>query len=87
MNMGNAAAWVTIIAASAAAVVSILNAWNGSTGRQEARDAATSASGKLDTIHELTNSNMAALKLQLATALGRIDALENKLLANGKSIT
>ncbi len=39
------------------------------------------ADRKLDVIHDLTNSNMSALKAQLATALARIDSLETALIA------
>ncbi len=80
-----ATAWVTVIAATAAALVSVVNALAAGWGRQEARRVAATASTKLDEIHELTNSNMTALKGQLATALARIEALESKLLQHGRS--
>jgi hypothetical protein len=47
---------------------------------------ADDAAVKLDQIHELTNSNMSALKQQLSAALARIDALEGRLIADGKLV-
>jgi uncharacterized protein HemY len=44
---------------------------------------ADDAAAKLDQIHDLTNSNMTALKNQLAAALDRIEALEH-LLQSGR---
>jgi hypothetical protein len=81
--MNNAAALITVIAATAAALVTVINAVAAGWGRTEAREAATSASAKLDQIHELTNSNMTALKAQLAAALDRINALEERLISHG----
>lgn len=77
--MSSATAYVVIISAVAAALVSIVNAVSAGWGRQEARYSAAQATVKLDQIHELTNSNMTALKAQLQAALDRINALEFKL--------
>lgn len=71
---------VTVIGAVAAAAVSIINGINSSRGRSEAREktavVAAQTNGKLDQIHELTNSTMTALKEELAVAHARISVLE-----------
>lgn len=71
--------WVLIIGAIAGGVVLVINAWGTYFGRKEAREAALTASGKLDVIHRLTNSSMTALKTELETALARIEKLEGLL--------
>jgi hypothetical protein len=78
--------WVLIITAVFVGIVSVVNAWGTHFGRkeakaavQEARDSRHEASGKLDVIHDLTNSSMTALKGELAAALMRIDKLEGML--------
>lgn len=76
MNMSVAAAWVTIIAALSAAIVSIINAWLAAGGRNEAKTAAESAAVKLDTIHDATNGGLAVLKAQLSVALAELAALK-----------
>ncbi len=74
---------ITVIAAVSAAVVSIVNAIAAGWGRQAAQARGERAEQKLDVIHDLTNSNMTALKGQLATALDRIEKLETLLASHG----
>lgn len=87
--------WVLIIGAFFAGVAGCISAWGTHIGRKEARRVAEEASeqrkiasGKLDIIHELTNSKMTALKDELAEtkrqwdiALERIGRLEVLLTA------
>lgn len=82
--------WVIIIGAFFGGIVLCINAWGTHFGRKEARAVAAKASeerkiasGKLDIIHDLTNSKMTALKDELAEtklqwqiALDRIGRLE-----------
>jgi len=84
---------VLLIGAIAGGFVLVINALGQWWGHQDAREAkaqrieiahtaqatAEVADRKLDVIHDLTNSNMTALKAQLAAALARIDKLENLL--------
>lgn len=69
---------LTLIAATAGALVLVINAIAAGWGRKDARDAAASADRKLDQIHDLTNSNLTALKAELKTALERIERLEGE---------
>lgn len=82
--------WVLIIGAFFAGIAGCISAWGTYYGRKEARFVAEQASeerklasGKLDVIHDLTNSKMTALKEELAEtkrqwtiALDRIGRLE-----------
>lgn len=84
---------LTLIAAGAAALVTIVNAIANGWGRKDARAAADAASVKLDTadkkldqIHVLTNSNLAAVQDKLKEALGRIDRLEQLLANAGRTV-
>lgn len=90
--------WVLIIGAFFVGIVGCINAWGTHFGRKEARAVAEQAaeerkiaSGKLDIIHDLTNSKMTALKDELAEtkfqwqiALDRIGRLEVLLTAATK---
>jgi cell division septum initiation protein DivIVA len=90
----SASDWAMMIGAAALGIVSIVNAFGQYWGRKDVKtvkaqneklqEAANIAGGKLDVIHDLTNSNMAAVKNQLAAALNRIDKLENLLVAQGR---
>lgn len=85
--------WVLIIGAIFGGIVLCINTWAQHFGRKEARAIAEQAaeerkiaSGKLDIIHDLTNSKMTALKDELAEtklqwqiALDRIGRLETLL--------
>lgn len=84
--MSSATAYVVIVSAVGAALVSIVNAVGSWWGRQDARVAAVAAIGKLDQIHELTNSNMTAIKVQLQIALARIEMLERMFLMHGLTV-
>lgn len=81
---------VTLIAAAAAAIVSMINAvangWGRAAVKQQLESVRTDtlhqgeiANTKLDVIHTLTNSNMTELKRQLSVALERIEKLESLL--------
>ena len=75
----------TIISALTVAIVTIIGRWQ--TGAQVlentaiTRSAAKKAEDKLNVIHELTNSNLAAVMADLALANDRIAKLEALLLA------
>ena len=75
----------TIISALTVAIVTIIGRWQ--TGEQVlentaiTRSAAKKAEDKLNVIHELTNSNLAAVMADLALANDRIAKLEALLLA------
>lgn len=82
----SASDYVLIIGAVAGGLVLCINAYGTHYGRKEAQEAAKVAVEKLDVIHDLTNSSMAALKSELAetktqwkAALERIARLENML--------
>jgi len=91
----SASDWAMVIGAGALGVVSIVNAFGQYWGRKEVKtvqaqneklqEAATVAGSKLDVIHDLTNSNMTAVKNQLSAALNRIDKLENLLVSQRRS--
>ncbi len=85
---------ILLVAAIAQAVVTIIKAiadgWGRAAVKADVERArvdladksariADVTNGKLDQIHELTNSNLTALKAQLAAALARIDHLETLL--------
>jgi hypothetical protein len=74
---------VTVIAAVAAAIVTIVNAvaagWGRSAASKERQEIGARTDHKLDEIHTLTNSNLTNVKEQLATALDRIEKLEQLL--------
>lgn len=73
LDMSQAQAWIIVIGALATAVVSIIGAIK---SRQNGV--------KLDEIHVLTNSQLTALKSDLATALKDIARLQ-KFISEGKS--
>jgi ribosomal protein L7/L12 len=82
---------VIVVTVTATAFVTVINAVAAGWGRQAAKDRGERAEQKLDVIHDLTNSNMTALKqqlaatgLQLAAALDRIDKLETLLTQHGQ---
>lgn len=74
---------VTIISALAVALVSVITAWRSGAKvevmQQKAEHSAEVAGEKLDAIHELTNSNLTAVKAALAKADERIVKLEGML--------
>jgi len=84
----SASDWVLIIGAVFGGAVLVINAFGTFWGRHEAKVVAADAKadravaqGKLDVIHDLTNSNLSALKGQLTTATARIEKLEALLVA------
>ncbi len=75
MDMQTAQVWLFLggglIAASAAAVASIISAWR--SGRVEAK--AATIEKKVDVVHEATNSRLSRIDQQLASALSEIATL------------
>jgi len=90
----SASDWAMMIGAVALGIVSIVNALGQYWGRKDARFVKAQndklqttvdvSDGKLDQIHDLTNSNMSALKDQLEAAMNRIDKLEGLLVERSK---
>lgn len=72
-DTSQAQAWVILIAAVGAVVVSIINAIKSKSNGQ-----------KLDVIHQLTNSNLTAVKADLVLALNDINFLKEYISKNAK---
>lgn len=74
MDISQAQAWVILISAVTAAAISIITAFK-----------SKSNGAKLDVIHQLTNSNLTAVKADLVMALKDINFLKEYISKNAKA--